>query len=151
MPTHVSYIFAESYGRYRLQIHQHGKLSSRLGFHRELVCADTFEYDAQMEFLIEKRVPFMVGHMNPGASDDAFFWLKEKGRRAASLAAPPPALPGRILFVFGAERQAIRDTCRSPRRWRWPPPAPAAARRARRCPSAWPWKAGCAPRPAASR
>ena len=81
MPTHVSYIFHEMDGRYRLEIHQRGKLSSRLGFHRELVCADKPEFDAQMEFLIEKRVPFMVGHMSPGASDDAFYWLKEKGRR----------------------------------------------------------------------
>ena len=30
--------------------------------------------------LIAARVPFMVGHMSPGASDDAWFWLKEKGQ-----------------------------------------------------------------------
>lgn len=80
LPTHVSYIFHDSDGGYRLQIHQHGKLSSRLGFHRELVCADSYEFDAQMDFLIGKRVPFMVGHMIPGPSDDAWFWLKAKGR-----------------------------------------------------------------------
>ena len=81
MPTHVSYIFAESGGRYRLQIHQRGTLRSRLGFHRELICANEAEFDAQMEFLVASRVPFMVGHMIMGPSDDAYFWLKGKGRR----------------------------------------------------------------------
>jgi hypothetical protein len=79
MPTHISYIFADSSGSYRVQIHERGTLRGRLGLRRELTCADKAEYDAQMAFMIAARVPFMVGHMIPGPSDDAWFWLKEKG------------------------------------------------------------------------
>ncbi len=81
LPTHVSYILGGSDGHSRLQIHQHGTQRSRPGIQRELVCIDKHEFDAQMEFMIAAGVPFMVGHMSPGASDDAYLWLKEKGRR----------------------------------------------------------------------
>jgi hypothetical protein len=81
LPTHISYIFHDSTGAYRLAIHQRGTLRSRLGFYRELTCPDTATYDALMDALIAARIPFMVGHMTPGPSDDAYFWLKDKGRR----------------------------------------------------------------------
>lgn len=54
-PTHVSYIFHKLDGGYRLQIHQRGTLRSRLGFHREIHCANQAEFDMQMDFLIASR------------------------------------------------------------------------------------------------
>lgn len=79
-PTHVHYIFHEPDGRYRIEICEGKGLRSRLGFHRSLICKDRAEFDAQMEILLAARIPFMIGHVIPGPSDDAYYWLEGKGR-----------------------------------------------------------------------
>jgi hypothetical protein len=79
-PLHVHYIFQYQDGSYRIEIHDPRRLASRWGFHPGLKCANKAEFDAQMAILIEARVPFMIGHVIMGPSDDAYFWLKEKGR-----------------------------------------------------------------------
>lgn len=113
MPTHVSYIFHDSSGRHRLQIYERNRLRSRLGFLRELVCPDDASFDAQMELLIAARIPFMVGHMIPGASDDAYFWLKGKGKPVLYLE----------IACGGKTDWAVREIVEDAKEWRGVKPA----------------------------
>jgi hypothetical protein len=80
LPLHVHYIFHNQDGSYRIEIHDPRQLRSRWGFYPGLKCANKAEFGAQMEILIAARVPFMIGHVIMGPSDDAYYWLKEKGR-----------------------------------------------------------------------
>jgi hypothetical protein len=80
MPTHVHYIFHGQDGRYRIEMHDAGSLRSALGFYRSIACADDAAYDRQMEAFIAARIPFMIGYVIGGPSDDAWFWLKARGR-----------------------------------------------------------------------
>ncbi len=80
LPTHVHHIFHNLDDSYRIEIHDPRSRRSRWGFYPSLNCANEAEFDAQMEILLAARIPFMVGHMIQGPSDDAFFWLQGKGR-----------------------------------------------------------------------
>ncbi len=80
LPAHVHHIFHNQDDSYRIEIHDPRSRRSRWGFYPSLNCANEAEFDAQMEILLAARIPFMVGHMIPGPSDQAFFWLQDKGR-----------------------------------------------------------------------
>jgi hypothetical protein len=80
LPLHVHYIFQYQDGSYRIEIHDPRRFASRWGFYPGLKCANKAEFDAQIEVLITARVPFMIGHVIMGPSDDAYFWFKAKGR-----------------------------------------------------------------------
>ena len=80
LPLHVHYIFQYQDGSYRIEIHDPRRFASRWGFYPSLKCANKAEFDAQIEILLSARIPFMIGHVIMGPSDDAYFWLKEKGR-----------------------------------------------------------------------
>ncbi len=73
MPTHVHYIHHGPDGRYRIEMHDEGSLRSALGFYRSIVCKDKAAFDRRMAELIAARVPFMIGYVIAGPSDDAWF------------------------------------------------------------------------------
>lgn len=80
LPTHVHHIFHNLDDSFRIEIHDARSRRSRWGFYPSLKCANQAEFDAQMEILLAARIPFMVGHMIQGPSDNAYFWLQDKGR-----------------------------------------------------------------------
>jgi hypothetical protein len=108
MPTHVHYIHQDAQGRTRIDINEATGWRSGWGFYRSLECADRDAYDRQMDRLLAARIPFMVGHMIQGPSDDARHWLQEKGRPIDYLE----------ISVGGKKEWSVREIRGEAKEWR---------------------------------